>query len=422
MSTIIMTRLQTLVDGHPCPIILDETLLSRVFSHKSLFARPAHVQIAEDEPEDWERLAFLGDQILGLYVSEILFRRHLRAKNSFLTNRRSLVVSNDQVARWSNAYGLPNRIRAHPAQISVVRSTVAARAAVFEAYLAAVYLSEGSDRAQNWVKPLIELVLEEADEREETEDSDSGDSIISPNLVTLHPRGIPLKVEPPDSTSHPRRISSRTVEPPDLTDFGDMSLRDRLERGYHERTSLESTPLSGMPLLNPGSVTPTQLRPATLDNPFYYNNGVGGSSVGGSLPKVHSSKRSNTLGFNPHGSSTTSSTPAPVTQAPITPRSMSVSSSKSSISPSTSSSTSASYAISAGQGGGFLALFNQIASQKRIYPAWETSRTGPDHRPTFVAAVYVDGKEEGKGQAFNKQTAKHLAAKQALKNLRWHAE
>ncbi|KAG8834338.1 hypothetical protein FRC17_009106 [Serendipita sp. 399] len=295
MSTIIMTRLQTLVDRNPAPLILDTTQLSRVFNHKSLFALPAHIEFTESEPEDWERLAFLGDNVLSLYTSEVLFRRYPRAKTSFLTNRKTLVVSNDQVARLSNAYGFPNQIQAHASQITVVRNSVNARAAVFEAYLAAVYLSEGTERAENWIKPLIDLILTEADERDASEEGEGSD----------------------------------------------------------EEEEEEDNILS-----------------------------------------------------------------AQSAHMPPTPRSLPAPRSSTSM----SSSTSTSYASSASQGGGFLALFNQIASQKRIFPSWETSRTGPDHRPMFVATVSVNGREEGKGQAFNKQTARHLAAKEALRNLRWHTE
>lgn len=39
------------------PLLLDLEMADKVFSHKSLFAKPAHVHVEEDEPQDYERCA-----------------------------------------------------------------------------------------------------------------------------------------------------------------------------------------------------------------------------------------------------------------------------------------------------------------------------------------------------------------------------
>jgi len=39
------------------PLILDLEMAERVFSHKSLFAKPAHVHVENQEPQDYERCA-----------------------------------------------------------------------------------------------------------------------------------------------------------------------------------------------------------------------------------------------------------------------------------------------------------------------------------------------------------------------------
>jgi hypothetical protein len=51
------TAIRRLVNEVPLPVLLDPENEQRVFSHKSLFALPAHIQVAEDEPRDWERYA-----------------------------------------------------------------------------------------------------------------------------------------------------------------------------------------------------------------------------------------------------------------------------------------------------------------------------------------------------------------------------
>lgn len=57
------------------PLILDLEMADRVFSHKSLFARPAHVHVENEEPPDYERCAsvdalYLDQRILSLIAMQ----------------------------------------------------------------------------------------------------------------------------------------------------------------------------------------------------------------------------------------------------------------------------------------------------------------------------------------------------------------
>jgi ribonuclease-3 len=47
-------------------------------------------------------------------------------------------------------------------------------------------------------------------------------------------------------------------------------------------------------------------------------------------------------------------------------------------------------------------------------PEYRTSRDGPDHAPTFVADVLVDGEVLGTGSGRSKKAAAQAAAQQAL--------
>ena len=70
------------------------------------------------------------------------------------------MTKNEELAKWSSAYQLPQYVAAHPSQLAVVQSSIPVRASVFEAYVGAVFSESGIDLVSHWVKLLIRRVLE----------------------------------------------------------------------------------------------------------------------------------------------------------------------------------------------------------------------------------------------------------------------
>lgn len=54
------------------PLILDLEMEEKVFSHKSLFARPAHVHVENEEPPDYERCAGADALYLDLCILNLI--------------------------------------------------------------------------------------------------------------------------------------------------------------------------------------------------------------------------------------------------------------------------------------------------------------------------------------------------------------
>lgn len=50
-----MSSLYEFARQNPLPFLCDSETESLVFSHRSLFGLPAHIQLAEEEPQDYER-------------------------------------------------------------------------------------------------------------------------------------------------------------------------------------------------------------------------------------------------------------------------------------------------------------------------------------------------------------------------------
>ena len=65
-----------------------------------------HPAFASARGESFERLEFLGDSVLGLAITEAIYRRHPDLSESELTRVRAVVVSRDSCAEVGRASGL----------------------------------------------------------------------------------------------------------------------------------------------------------------------------------------------------------------------------------------------------------------------------------------------------------------------------
>src|SRR5256884_7735517 len=70
-----------------------------------------HASWVEHRAESYERLAFLGDVVLSLAVSDHLYPRFERYGAGRLTKVRAQAVSGPSCARVASDLGLPDRLR-----------------------------------------------------------------------------------------------------------------------------------------------------------------------------------------------------------------------------------------------------------------------------------------------------------------------
>lgn len=114
-----------------------------------------------------ERLEFLGDAILGLLVSDALFRRFPKASEGELTRARSLLVRESTLAEIAREQDLGVRLELGPGELKSGghrRDSILADAV--EAVIAAVYLDSGFAAAQGlveaWFGGRLQLSLEKS--------------------------------------------------------------------------------------------------------------------------------------------------------------------------------------------------------------------------------------------------------------------
>jgi len=121
---------------------LPEDLARQAFTHASWVERRA---------DSYERLAFLGDVVLSLSVSDHLFPRFEGYGAGRLTKLRAQAVSGPACAQVAVDLGVPQRLReAAPAgtgrSVELLASSERVLASICEAVIGACYLAFGIDR------------------------------------------------------------------------------------------------------------------------------------------------------------------------------------------------------------------------------------------------------------------------------------
>nr|WP_081441521.1 ribonuclease III [Pirellula staleyi] len=139
-----------------------ERRLGYVFNSKPLLRSAlTHASGAEHRLASNERLEFLGDAILGVYVCEMLYRQFPDYLEGDLTKVKSVVVSRQTCAKVSEALGLQEFLILGKGMSSSPNVPPSLLADVFESLIAAIYLDGGEQAARqfinNYIGPEVEL-------------------------------------------------------------------------------------------------------------------------------------------------------------------------------------------------------------------------------------------------------------------------
>lgn len=134
----------------------DETLLGLALTHPS-YANENR------ESADNQRLEFLGDAVLGLCISEMLFERFPEADEGSLTQLRAQLVNTEWLAEWGRSIGLSQVLRLGRGAIASglqISNNVVADAV--EACVAATFLYSGLEGARVACRRIFESALDQS--------------------------------------------------------------------------------------------------------------------------------------------------------------------------------------------------------------------------------------------------------------------
>ena len=129
----------------------DKLLLNRALSHRSY----AHDN-GKGSRGSYERLEFLGDAVVGMIVSEELFRDHPNLMEGGLTKKKSTLVSRSSLAHCSKLIGLEAYLLfTGGSELMSGKSRVTILADGCESLIGALYLDGGLAVARRFLLPLL---------------------------------------------------------------------------------------------------------------------------------------------------------------------------------------------------------------------------------------------------------------------------
>lgn len=139
--------------------IKDSKIFEKALTHSS-FTREHEL----DSTESYERLEFLGDAVLKLCMSEILYKKFPDYAEGDLTKIRSIIVSDNVLSKIAEEIGLsPLIILGKQEEKMGGRSRSSILACAFEAILGAYFLEEKHDVILKFLEKTFAPMIEEVD-------------------------------------------------------------------------------------------------------------------------------------------------------------------------------------------------------------------------------------------------------------------
>jgi ribonuclease III len=125
----------------------DPTLLATAFTHVSA------LKSARKRGDSYQRLEFLGDHVLGLIVSDMLYRAFPNANEGELSKRLADLVRKESCADVATSLGLVDDIKLGAVGAGAgVRLRKAVLGDICEAVIGAIYIDAGYEAAQQFVE------------------------------------------------------------------------------------------------------------------------------------------------------------------------------------------------------------------------------------------------------------------------------
>ena len=134
----------------------NEELYRLAFTHSS------YNGMAGTRHQDYERLEFLGDSIVGFVTSELCYQYHPDMEQGDLSILRAQFIRTNSEAAYCKKLGLDRYIKVGPSFARVAMQNTSLLEDIFESFIGAVYLDQGLDFTYRMVRNIFEDDIKEA--------------------------------------------------------------------------------------------------------------------------------------------------------------------------------------------------------------------------------------------------------------------
>ncbi|MDD9867879.1 MAG: ribonuclease III [Candidatus Campbellbacteria bacterium] len=128
----------------------NKLLLKESLTHSSYVNEHKNLEVRDNE-----RLEFLGDAVLGVVISDFLYKKYPNSEEGDLSLYRSTLVKTETLSKIILALGIESVIMLSKGQKADGKQPMSIYAGVFEALVGAVYLDGGFSEASNFIERFI---------------------------------------------------------------------------------------------------------------------------------------------------------------------------------------------------------------------------------------------------------------------------
>lgn len=125
-------------------------------NYELALTHPSYNADAKTKHQDYERLEFMGDAVLGYVSADIIFNVHGDMDQGLMSKLRSYLVKTKSLAAYARKINLANYIRAgHSISSEKINESDKILEDVFEALIGAIYLDQGIKKVYSYIKSFI---------------------------------------------------------------------------------------------------------------------------------------------------------------------------------------------------------------------------------------------------------------------------
>ena len=129
---------------------------NNTFYYELAITHPSCNSDMNTKHQDYERLEFVGDSVIGFVSADLIFKLHPEMDQGYMSKLRSYLVCSKSLANYSRKYHIHELIRiGHSISKDQLEKSDKILEDVFEAFIGAIYLDQDIEVAYRVVKKIL---------------------------------------------------------------------------------------------------------------------------------------------------------------------------------------------------------------------------------------------------------------------------